>query len=199
MLALVPSYGAWLILVATFCSCLALPIPASLLMLAGGAFAATGDLALVAVSAGALVGAVAGDQAGFAIGRRGGSALLDRIGRDATRGAVIAIAAEKLAANGTSAVFLSRWLFSPLGPYVNLAAGAVGLSWITFTLAGVAGEALWVCAYVVSGYFFASNIGDLAGTVGSMIGFLAAGVIALGLGLWLWRAARARQTEPKVA
>ena len=182
-------------LVTTFCSCLGLPIPASLLMLAGGAFAATGDLALVAVSAGALVGAVAGDQAGFAIGRRGGAALLDRIGRDATRGAMIATTGEKLAANGsgTGAVFLSRWLFSPLGPYVNLAAGAVGLSWITFTLAGVAGEALWVCAYVVSGYFFASNIGDLAGTVGSMIGFLAAGVIALGLGLWLWRSARARQ------
>lgn len=199
MLALVPNYGAWLMLVATFCSCLALPIPASLLMLTGGAFAATGDLTLMAVAGGALLGAVAGDQTGFAIGRWGGSALLDHVGRDATRGAVIAKAGKKLTANGIGAVFLSRWLFSPLGPYVNLAAGAVGLGWISFTLAGVAGEALWVCAYVFAGYFFASNIGDLAGIVGSMIGFLAAGVIAVGLGIWLWRVARARTAMTQLA
>jgi len=199
MMALVPDYGPWLLLVATFFSCLGLPIPASLLMLTGGAFAATGDLALVSVAAGALAGAVAGDQAGFAIGRWGGGALLDRIGRNATRGAVIRKAGEKLTANGAGAVFLSRWLFSPLGPWVNLAAGAIGLRWLTFSAVGVAGEALWVGTYLIAGYLFSKNISDLAYTMGSLIGFLAAGAVALGLGGWLWHTARARPGAAKVA
>ena len=146
LLALVPDYGAWLMLVATFCSCLALPIPASLLMLTGGAFAATGDPALTSVAAAALTGAFAADQVRFYVGRWGGGALLARLGRDRTRAAVLTKAGARLADIGIAAVFLSRWLFSPLGPWVNLAAGAVGLRWSVFTLAGIAGEAVWVTA-----------------------------------------------------
>jgi membrane-associated protein len=195
MLALVPDYGAWLMLVATFCSCLALPIPASLLMLTGGAFAATGDLALISVAGAALTGAVAGDQVGFFLGRTGGGALLQRIARDGPRSIAIAKASQKLANNGFGAVFLSRWLFSPLGPWVNLAAGAVGLRWLSFTVAGVIGEAIWVAVYIGPGYYFASNISDLADTMGAMLGFLAAGVLALGLGIWLIRSARAHHAD----
>lgn len=143
--------------------------------------------------------AVAGDQTGFAIGHRGGAAQLARVGLDATPATVMPKAGEKLAANGIGAVCFSRWMFSPLRPYVNLAAGAVGLRWTRFTLAGVLGEALWVCASVFAGYFFASNIGDLAGIAPSMIGFLAAGSIAVGPGTWLWRSARARQITTPVA
>jgi membrane-associated protein len=86
-----------------------------------------------------------------------------------------------------------------LGPWVNLAAGAVGLRWLSFTLAGVAGEALWVAVYVGPGYYFASNISDLADTMGAMLGFLAAGVLALGLGIWLVRSARASHPAPEAS
>ena len=36
LLALVPTYGLWLLAAATFLSCLAIPIPVSILMLAAG-------------------------------------------------------------------------------------------------------------------------------------------------------------------
>jgi membrane-associated protein len=44
LLALVPTYGPWLLLACTFLACLALPVPASVLMLGAGSFVAAGDL-----------------------------------------------------------------------------------------------------------------------------------------------------------
>ena len=58
VLALVPHYGPWVLAIATFLSCLALPAPASLLMIAGGAFVASGDLSLVYTAGAAFAGAV---------------------------------------------------------------------------------------------------------------------------------------------
>ncbi|MBD3765178.1 MAG: hypothetical protein IE927_10725 [Rhodobacterales bacterium] len=61
LFALVPVWGAPAIGLITFLSCLALPVPASLAMLAGGAFVAAGDLALAPVARAALAGAVLGE------------------------------------------------------------------------------------------------------------------------------------------
>ena len=46
ILALVPTYGLLLVALGTFLSCLALPVPSSLIMLSAGGFAAAGDLVL---------------------------------------------------------------------------------------------------------------------------------------------------------
>lgn len=62
VLALVPSYGLLLLALGAFFSCLALPVPSSLIMLSAGGFAAAGDLVLGQVGATALIGAIAGDQ-----------------------------------------------------------------------------------------------------------------------------------------
>ena len=64
LLALVPQYGLWLLAVTTLLSCLALPLPASILMLSAGGFAASDDLILWEVVGAALAGAIAGDQIG---------------------------------------------------------------------------------------------------------------------------------------
>lgn len=44
LLQLLATYGAPLLALTTFASCLALPVPSSLMMLAAGAFVASGDL-----------------------------------------------------------------------------------------------------------------------------------------------------------
>lgn len=74
LLALVPEHGALVLFIATFLSCLAVPIPSSLLMLAAGAFVASGDLAALPVAVAALSGAILGDQVGYGIGHSGESA-----------------------------------------------------------------------------------------------------------------------------
>jgi membrane-associated protein len=93
---------------------------------------------------------------------------------------------------GAIGVFLTRWLFSPLGPWVNLTAGSTGYGWHRFTVAGVAGEVVWAGLYVGMGYGFAGNIEAASEMLGSVLGFLAAGVVMVGLGLWLRSLLRAQ-------
>lgn len=177
LFALVPVYGAWIVFAATFLSCLALPVPSSLMMLAAGAFAAAGDLTLSAAAGAAYAGAVAGDQLGYAIGRQGGTPLVHRLERRRSGSAMIERARAMLDHSGAMAVFLTRWLFSPLGPWINFLGGAIGLAWRRFTLGSLTGEAAWVAIYVGLGFGFGSQITLIAQLAGNLAGLLAAGAV----------------------
>lgn len=198
LLALVPQYGLWLLAATTFLSCLALPFPASIMMLTAGGFVAAGDLALLPTFAAAAGGGIAGDQLGFWAGRKVGTPLLDRLRRDPSRDKLLQKAVAMLEAKGIVAVFLTRWLFSPLGPWVNLVTGSTGYGWHRFTAAGVAGEAVWSGLYVGMGYGFAGNITAASDMLGSVLGILAGGAAVVILGLWLRSALKAqRMAQPK--
>lgn len=194
LLGLVPQYGLWLLAATTFLSCLALPFPASILMMTAGGFVAAGDLALLPTFAAAAAGGIAGDQLGFWAGRRVGAPLLTRLRRDPARDKLLARAVRMMDRRGIIAVFLTRWLFSPLGPWVNLTAGSTGYRWHRFTVAGVAGEAVWSGLYVGMGYGFAGNIEAASDMLGSALGLLASAAAALILGLWLLNALKSPKT-----
>lgn len=193
LLALVPTYGLWLLAATTFFSCLALPFPASILMLTAGGFVAAGDLDLSATFAAAAAGGIAGDQLGFWAGRWLGVPLLARVRRDPARDKLLGRAVAIMQARGVAGVFLTRWLFSPLGPWVNLTAGSTGYGWHRFSLASVAGEAVWSGLYVGMGYVFAGNIEAASEMLGSALGFVAAGAVMIGLGIWLLKLLRAQR------
>lgn len=183
--ALVADWGVWVILASAFLSCLLVPIPTSLMMLTGGAFSASGDLALWQVMLAAWTGAVAGDQAGFAIGRHGGTPLVERIARRPSRAAVLKRARALVDRRGGLGVFLSTWAVAPLGPWVNLIAGATGLSWRRFTIADVTGEIVWVALYTGLGAIFAASINTVAEVMSDVVGLTAALVVALAATLWI--------------
>lgn len=187
LLLWVSDYGLVVIFAATLLSCLALPIPASLIMMAGGAFAASDDLPLAGVMLAALSGALAGDGFGFWLARRGGGQRLwQRLERAPQAAGLMRRARDLLTRRGGWAVYLTRWLFSPLGPYVNLLAGASDMGWRRFALADLAGEATWVAVYVSLGYAFAARIEDISGLLGNLIGGLTAAMVAAGLARALW-------------
>ena len=185
LLGLVPVWGVWLMAVSTFLSCLALPVPCSILMLTAVGFAAAGDLDLVALLTGALAGAVAGDQTGYRLGALGGHPLLARISQSPSRAALIRRAVAQMEARGALGIFFTRWLFAPVGPYANFAAGALGWSWARFTIWGIAGEAVWVGLYCGLGYGFAGNLQAATDMAGSLLGILAGSAAMAGLGWWL--------------
>ncbi|NBZ87465.1 DedA family protein [Stagnihabitans tardus] len=195
LLALVPTWGVWLMALATFFSCLALPVPCSVLMLTAGGFAAAGDLDLGALLMGSLAGAVAGDQTGYRLGRLGGQPLLARLARNPTRAALLDRAARLMETRGAPGIFFTRWLFAPVGPYANFTAGALGWSWTRFTLWGVLGEAVWVGLYCGLGYGFAGNIQAATDYAGSLLGILA-GLAAMGAAAW-WLVNSLRQERAK--
>jgi membrane-associated protein len=190
LMALVPDYGVWLLGVVTFLSCLAIPVPSSLLMVAGGAFAAGGDLSLMAIGGAAYGGAVAGDQTGFALGRKT-TGLLNRIEHGSEQRRLLLAKAHEFSDKwGGIGVFLSRWLLAPLGPYVNFIGGATGLTWATFTFWGALGELVWVTVYTGLGFTFSNQIQAVADIAGNISGFLAAGALALVLGRMALRSGR---------
>ncbi len=190
LFALVSGYGPVIIAAATYLSCLAVPIPSSFVMLAGGAFVASGDLGLAAVAGAAFGGAVLGDQTGYRLGRAGGARLAARIGRHPARAAALDRARATVERWGGIGVFFSTWLLAPLGPWVNVVAGATGMPPLRFTLWDAAGEAVWVALYVGLGYAFAAHVGTLAAILGNGVGALTAAAVTVGLGAMLVRAAR---------
>ena len=194
VLSLVPQYGLWLIFATTFLSCLALPFPASIVMLAAGGFAAAGDLELWQAFLAAAAGGMAGDQVGYWAGRRFGAPFLARLGADPGRERLLARVHGLLERRGAGAIFFSRWLFSPLGPWVNLVAGSTTFGWKRFSVFGVAGEAVWAALYIGMGYIFVGNIQAASDTIGSALGMIAGAGAVLVLGYWLFSSARA-ETE----
>jgi membrane-associated protein len=186
LLGLVPQYGLWLLAATTFLSCLALPFPASILMLTAGGFAAAGDLILWQAFAAAAAGGIAGDQVGYWAGRGFGAAMLGRLRSDPGRDRMLAKADGFIQRKGVLAVFFSRWLVSPLGPYVNLIAGSTTYCWARFTTAGVAGESVWAGLYVGAGYRFAGNVEAANQALGSALGMIGGAGAVLALGYWLF-------------
>ena len=192
LLALVPEWGALLIALVNFLACLALPLPASLFMLAAGAFAAAGDLAVLPLWIGAICGALLGDQCGFWLGRGFGPRILARLRRRRRTAALVNRAVSWLDKRRLPAIFLSRWLVSALCPYVNFSAGAARITWAGFTLPAVAGTCIWVSIYIGLGYSFSSHIQELGSVLGNLAAAIASGVIAALIGRTLWRAATER-------
>lgn len=194
--ALLSDHGPVVVFASAFLSCLALPIPTSIMMLAGGAFAAAGDLVLTNVILAAFVGAVIGDQTGYAIGRFGGTKALSYLAKSPAKQAVLAKAKAFIDKHGGVGVFLSTWAVAPLGPWVNFVAGATGLGWLRFAVWDILGEMIWVTLYVGLGYGFASRIESLASLLGNIAGLLVALVVAVAAFVWIRAVMRAKEVVP---
>jgi membrane-associated protein len=198
LLALVPTYGVWLIYAAVALSAMALPVPASILVMTAGGFASTGDLVLWQVQAAALAGCMTGDQVAYGLARRGGAPLLALFRRRPKVAGLLDRCTTLLDRRGAVAVFLSRTVLSPLGPWMGYLAGALRLNWAVFTLAAGIGAACWAAAYTWLGYSFATRIAEIASLIGNALGVILAVVGAAGI-LWYlvrsYRAERARQSS----
>lgn len=188
--ALVADYGVAIVFCVTFLSCLALPVPSSLLMMASGGFAATGDLVLTSVLAAAFFGAILGDNTGYWIARGLGEKLGTWLDAKPSRATLKQRGEAFMQKRGGSSVFFSCWLVAPLGPYINYISGLTKFTWLRFALWGIAGEIVWVGLYVGLGYTFADNISTLASMAGNVSGFITALFAVIALGWWLLRSAK---------
>ncbi|WP_223478648.1 DedA family protein [Oricola indica] len=159
-----------------------IPLPTSILLLTAGALQADGDLSFWQLFAWGLAGAVAGDHVGYLIGRFAASAIRDRIGRWPAAQKQLLKAEAFTRKWGDGSIFLSRWLFSPLGPYVNLTSGLSSHPMHRFSMADIAGEIVWIGGYLSLGAVFAQSIAELADIVANAAWMIGAGVITLILG-----------------
>lgn len=187
VLDLMTNYGVVILFVVTFLSCLCVPVPSSLLMLAGGSFAATGDLDATATVAAAYGGAVLGDNTGYALGRTFGERLTRWFAASPKRAKLRHNAHAYMQRRGGLSIFLSTWFVAPLGPYVNLLSGLTRYNWLTFALWAALGEVVWVGLYIGLGYGFSDQIIAIGSLLGNVSGLLVALLLVFVLGHWLWR------------
>jgi len=139
------------------------------------------------------LGSVIGDQIGYAIGRWGGSALIERFG-DFLGGREKLQAAEAKARRwGGPGVFLTRWLLSALGPAVNLVSGTAGYPWARFVFWDVVGEFLGVTIYILLGRIFSDRVIELDAVLGDLSWTLLAAAAAVVLGWKLFSYLRVRR------
>lgn len=179
-------WGTPLIFAVAFLSCLAVPVPASLLFMAAGSFAASGDFNPLQIWAAGLAGAILGDQTGYHAARHwlGGPQALSS--RPSWQKALEKAQAFQQKWGGIS-VFLTRWLLSPLGPWVNLSAGFTGFSRASFTAWSVAGETIWISLYVGLGFFLSDQAQAIADIIGNAVWLVAALAVTIWLGMKLFR------------
>lgn len=195
VLGLLADYGAWALFAVLVFSSAGVPLPSSLIVLAAGSIAAQADLDPVQAFVAAVGGAIVGDQIGYAIGRWGGRALVDR----ATArfgGAAKVAAAEAFARRWSGAgIFFTRWLVGALGPWINIVSGMSGYPWPRFLLWDVIGELLWVLLYGGLGYAFSDRIQAVASLLGN-VSWAVAGLGTTGFLAWrLWRNRQATDTS----
>jgi membrane protein DedA with SNARE-associated domain len=185
LLGLVPDYGLILIFFSVAIACLAVPLPASMLVVASGGFAAAGDFEMWQALTVALVAYVFGDQAAYLIARTLGPPLVNRLKSIKELKPMIASGEALIERRGQSAVFISHTILSPVAPYVTYISGAGNMPWGKFTIAAVPGAAVWATVYVLLGYAFASQLPQLNQMLGSFVGIVVAAAVILLSALWL--------------
>lgn len=134
------------------------PLPATLFLLVLGSFVAQGDLDFWFILLLTSVAAILGDQIGYGIGRLGGRRVLDALARRPRQAALIRQAEAFAARWGALGIFLSRWLVTALGPWMNITSGAASYPWPKFLLWDLLGEMVWVSTYVTLGRMFSDHI-----------------------------------------
>ncbi len=186
-------YGLPLLFGVTVVSCAGVPLPTSLLLIAAGSFADHGEMNGTAVIAVASLGAVLGDHIGYVVGRWGDRALADRISHWVGGEDRLTQAEAHARRWGGWGIFLTRWLITPLGPFINLASGFTSYPWHRFLLWDVVGEVLWVAVYVGLGEIFSHRVQALSSLLGNLTWAVLALIAAIALAWKLLRSPKSAE------
>ena len=155
---LLSHYGLWAILVLVLIEDFGIPVPGETVLIAGAIFAGSGRLNVVTVGLVGFLAAVVGDNIGYAIGRFGGRALVERWGR------YVFLTPERLrraemffARHGGKIITIARFI-EGLRQANGIIAGLAEMHWLRFIAFNALGAALWVGTWVSIGYFAGQHI-----------------------------------------
>jgi membrane protein DedA with SNARE-associated domain len=134
------------------------PVPGETVLILAAVYAGAGRLNIVLVALLGFLGALLGDNIGFAIGHFGGRPLAERYGR------YIFLTRERLEKatsffqrHGGKIIIVARFI-EGLRQANGIIAGISGLRWTRFLVFNAIGAALWVAVWTSVGYFSGSHI-----------------------------------------
>jgi membrane-associated protein len=181
LLTLLINYGAPAFAILLFLGALGVPVGASVLVIAAGAFSQQGILTWHVTAILGLIGVIIGDALSFGIGFYAKDWVDHRFGRSPTWKS----AEETFDKRAGLAIYLTRFLITALAIPTNLIAGGSGIKFRRFILYDSLGELTWIVLYGGLGYLFGSQW-ELVSEFISNFGGLILGLVILGVGIWLW-------------
>ncbi|RME74814.1 MAG: DedA family protein [Chloroflexi bacterium] len=174
------TYGPSALGVALLLGALGLPVPGTLFVLAAGAFVRQGVIDGPTAALLAVVGATAGDSASYAVGRFAGGWVQSRFGQSSAWQS----ARQTFDRRGGLAVYLTRFLLTPLAIPTNLIAGGSSYAFLKFLTYDLAGEITWVALFGTLGYVFGTQWELVSEFISNFSGLLV-GIAALAVGIYL--------------
>ncbi len=156
-LELFDTFGYWAVFFGVMLENAGIPVPGETILLFASFLAWQGDFELQYVIGLAILGATAGDNIGFLIGRIGGRRLLDRFTSKSRHIHSRLTQAERFFhAHGAWTVFIARFV-TGLRVFAGPLAGALGMRWFKFLFYNFTGAVVWSVAISLVGYFFGSQ------------------------------------------
>jgi membrane protein DedA with SNARE-associated domain len=172
-------YGSPLLAGALLLGALGMPVPGTLIVIAAGAFVRQGVLDIYSTPSLGLAGAVGGDIVVYGLGRFARVWIQKRFGQST----IWQNAEAYFRRRGGIAIYLTRWLFTPLAVPTNLIAGSSGYPFWKFLLFDVSGELTWIVLYGGLGYAFGSQWELISDFISDFSGLLL-GLFILGAGVY---------------
>lgn len=167
LLSVMSIYGLSVLCLALLIGSIGIPMPATLMLIVSGSFVSQGEFSLWQTLVFASISTILGDNIGYAIGRYGGHKFVHTLGNRVGIIEQLKHAEEWTRRWGGVGIFFSRWLITPLGPWLNLTAGISNYPWHRFLFFDIAGELVWVSLYVLLGLFFSERVQALSELLGN--------------------------------
>ncbi len=181
ILSYIITYGSVALGVTVFLAAVGVPFPSTVFVLASGAFIQQGVLDLPTTLAVALLFVVMGDTLGYGMGRLLRVFMQRRFGKiERWRSAE-----GYFQRRGGIAIYLTRWLLTPIAVPTNWIAGSSGYHPLCFLAYAAAGELTWLVAYGGLGYLFGSQWEVVSRFISDFSGLLA-GLVLLAGGVYWW-------------
>ena len=172
-----------------------IPVPGETVLILGAVYAGTGRLSIWLVALLGFVGAVLGDNVGFAIGHFGGRRLAERYGR------YVFLTAERLDRatrffdrHGGKIIVVARFV-EGLRQANGIIAGTSGMHWRRFLIFNALGAALWVALWTSVGYLSGNHINAIYTGATRYDKFLAIALAAVALVYIARRVMRVRRAR----
>jgi membrane protein DedA with SNARE-associated domain len=180
LLTQIINYGSPFFALFLFLGALGLPVGASVLVIAAGAFSQQGILTWYSTAILGLLGAVLGDAVSFGIGYYAQDWVAARLGKSS----VWKNAQRTFDSRAGMAIYLTRFLITALAVPTNLIAGGSGIRFRRFMTYDTFGELTWILLYGGLGYWFGSQWEVVSDFV-SNFGWFLLGLTLLVAGIYL--------------
>ena len=174
----ISTYGAWLVGAAIAVESMGIPVPGETMLISAAVYSgASGKLSITHIVLAAIVGAIAGDNAGFWIGRMVGVRWVMR--HQSTWPLTpqrLKVGQYLFLRHGGKVVFFGRFV-AILRALAAFLAGLNGMEWRRFLLFNLLGAIVWAGGYGIAAYAFGEQLTNALHKAGVALAFVGAAVV----------------------